>query len=118
MPCSSACWREAPITIGRRATRPALCPTTGSSKPCTGAKKPSWWGRRFRQRPHTFLRNGQSDLFGGADTLVRGRRPRRPAHALQGADIVVPAAGRGLPTLCQRLFLVLFLNQEGRFFDI
>ena len=33
-----------------------------------------------------------------------GRRPRRPVHALQDADPVVPAAGRGLPTLCQRLF--------------
>src|ERR1035441_8435524 len=34
--------------------------------------------------------------FGGADPLVRGRRPRRPAGALQDAD-VVPAAGRGRP---------------------
>src|ERR1035441_8826950 len=25
----------------------------------------------------------QSDLFGGADPLVRGRRPRRPAYTLQ-----------------------------------
>src|ERR1035438_7754100 len=32
---------------------------------------------------------------GGADPLVRGRRPRRPAHTWQGADIVAPAAGRG-----------------------
>src|ERR1035438_1968799 len=37
------------------------------------------------------------DLFGGADPLVRGRRPRRPAHTWQGADIVVPPAGRARP---------------------
>src|ERR1035438_5148546 len=34
---------------------------------------------------------------GGADPLVRGRRPRRPARALQDADVVVLAAGRGRP---------------------
>src|ERR1035438_1829272 len=57
----------------------------------------TWRSRHECLMPHTFLRNGQSDLFGGADPLVRGRRPRRPAHALQGADIVVPAPGRGRP---------------------
>src|ERR1035438_936553 len=34
---------------------------------------------------------------GGADPLVRGRRPRRPAHVRQDADVVGPAAGRGRP---------------------
>ena len=34
---------------------------------------------------------------GGADPLVRGLRPRRPAGTLQYADPIVPAAGRGVP---------------------
>src|ERR1035441_10747554 len=34
---------------------------------------------------------------GGADPLVCGRRPRRPAGVLPHADIVVPTAGRGRP---------------------
>src|ERR1017187_1431043 len=33
----------------------------------------------------------------GAVPLDCGRRPRRPACALQAADIVAPAAGRGRP---------------------
>src|ERR1035438_5198767 len=41
---------------------------------------------------------GQAVAVGGADPLVRGRRLRRPAHVWQGADIVVPAAGRGRPS--------------------
>src|ERR1035441_3192188 len=46
--------------------------------------------------PFHFARIGCGNL-GGADPLVRGRRPRRPAGTLQGADIVGPAAGRGRP---------------------
>src|ERR1019366_4029139 len=38
-----------------------------------------------------------NDWKGGADPLVRGRRPRRPAGALHDASIVGPAAGRGRP---------------------
>src|ERR1035438_6080343 len=36
-------------------------------------------------------------IDGGADPQVRGRRPRRPAHTLQSADIVISAAGPGAP---------------------
>src|SRR5664279_5560208 len=36
-------------------------------------------------------------MKGGADPLVRGRRPRRPAGTLQDADVAVAAAGRGRP---------------------
>src|ERR1035441_1977438 len=39
--------------------------------------------------------SGRGD--GGADPLVRSRRPRRPACALQDADTTVPAAGPGGP---------------------
>src|ERR1035438_8311588 len=39
----------------------------------------------------------RSARIGGADPLVRGRRPRRPACTLQDADAVVPAAGQGCP---------------------
>src|ERR1017187_7193009 len=38
-----------------------------------------------------------SSRIGGADPLVRGRRPRRPAGAPQDADVVVSAAGPGGP---------------------
>ena len=36
-------------------------------------------------------------VFCGADPLVCGRRPRRPARAWQSAGTTVPAAGRGRP---------------------
>src|ERR1035441_6904174 len=66
------------------------------------------WDRRDRRsffvvcQPATlFVRDDRGEKppsgNGGADPLVRGRRPRRPAGALHGADIVGPAAGRGRP---------------------
>src|ERR1017187_1329593 len=45
--------------------------------------------------PHGFPCNGKSAFVGGADPLVRGRRPRRPVRTLQDADALFPAAGRG-----------------------
>ncbi len=46
--------------------------------------------------PHTFpATEHPHKLWGGPP--VRGRRPRRPARGLQGADIEVPDAGRGRP---------------------
>src|ERR1019366_8334033 len=49
--------------------------------------------------PRNFMKNWPSadSEFGGADPLVRSRRPRRPAWALPDADLVLPAAGRGVP---------------------
>src|ERR1019366_8716422 len=47
------------------------------------------WRRPCRQR--TVCADG------GADPPVRGRRPRRPARAMQDVDHVVPVAGRGHP---------------------
>src|ERR1035441_2844465 len=58
-----------PPSDGPRRRRPMF------DSPGYGAISGAWWG----------------------GPLVRGRRPRRPAGALPGADVVVPAAGRGRP---------------------
>src|ERR1022692_706097 len=46
--------------------------------------------------PRNPMKNWSSRI-GGADPLVRGRRPRWPAGAPQDADVVVSAAGQGRP---------------------
>src|ERR1017187_3583080 len=46
--------------------------------------------------PRNPMKNWSSRI-GGADPLVRGRRPRRPAGAPQDADVVVSCGTRGSP---------------------
>src|ERR1017187_8126393 len=53
---------------------------------------PDWWTSAT-----CFSQNCDFARIGGADPLVRGRRPRRPACTLHVADHVVQAAGRGRP---------------------
>src|SRR5450631_3993707 len=45
----------------------------------------------------TWFSQAHGTGIGGADPLVRGRRPRRPTGTVQDVGIVEPAAGRGRP---------------------
>src|SRR5450759_4379991 len=66
---------------------PGLWPAGGGNQP----------PRRLSTQCHSFFLVPSTCINGGAVPLDRGRRPRRPACALQAADPVVPAAGRGRP---------------------
>src|ERR1017187_1973856 len=78
-----------PKTLGRKVSiKDIKGPRYGRNPqvPFYSVKRDARWGRVLARGHYR-----ETCGIGGADPLVRGRRPRRPARALPDADVVGPA---------------------------